>query len=387
MRLPAALLAIGFALTGCGGFASPHPALPTSAPAEPPPRSRPSAVPTTSAPLVRLQDLVLRADLSSRPERLVTVVRIPFGPRADQVGLLTDRRHTSVPVFPPSFAVGPDGSFWLVDLLKHRLAHFDRDGAYVGEITGIPFDRFHPQPQDLAMVGSTLYLLEQDHQHWLLSSLVSYRDGRAVFRSPLAEESRPVIVLTLISGTPTLTGLDGGLAGHPYDVGTGAQGPATLDATSPPNVHLVSGIPVGDRVRLAGAFDPARPDDRYLLTLVGADNASIQPIRFVVTPTGADHARHLPAEVGFHLEAVLPDRMVAWVPLAPSQPGDAERYGGGAWMLQFSVNGSPLVWARLPEPGLSSEAQTRRFAAGPNGTLYFMQAQRDGMVISQVPTS
>lgn len=343
--------------------------------------------PSPSPSPIVADQLVLRADLSSSPAHLPVVVRVSFGPRTDELGLLTDRRHTSIPIFPPSFAVASDGSFWFVDQLKHRLAHFAHDGAYMGQIAGIRFDRFHPQPQDLVAIGDALYLLEQDHQRWLLSSVAEFQHGGRVSQWELHETSRPVIVLTLISGTPDLIGLDGGLAGDPKRVGDGDQGPAALTAAPPPNVRIVDGVPVGARIRVAGRSDPVRPDDRYLLTLVGPEATSIEPIQFVLTPTGAEHARHLLAQMGFHLEAVLPDRFVAWVPLAPSRPGDAQRFGGGTWMLQFPVDGSPLVWTRLPEPGLSSEAQTRRFAAGPNGTLYYMDAQNDGMVIYQVPTS
>jgi hypothetical protein len=330
--------------------------------------------------------LVLRADLSARPAHLRRVASISFGPARTQVGLIDDVREASLPVFPPSFTVAADGSFWLVDELKHRLMHLSPRGDYLGQIGGIRFDRFHPQPQDLVSIGDALYLLEQDHQHLLLSSIREFRDGREVASSQIDDGERPVVVIRLVSGSAELLGPTGGEAGDPVRFGQDPRGYADLAAAPRPNVRYVEGVPVGAQVRVNLTFPPEQRDDRALVTIIRGQERSIVPIRFVVTPDGSEHARHLLAAVGAQLQAVLPDRIVAWVPLAPSRPAQADRYGGGAWLLEFPIDGSALAWIRLPEPGLSSEGQVRHVAAGPGGTLYFMQAEPGGMAIYAVPT-
>jgi hypothetical protein len=115
------------------------------------------------------------------------------------------------------------------------------------------------------------------------------------------------------------------------------------------------------------------------------ESTAIFPLRFVATLTGSENAKRLPTGAGFQMQAVLGDRVAVWVQVSPSRTVDAERYGGGVWLLVFPLDGSPLIWQRLPEPGLSSEGQVRTLAAGPDGSLFVMLVARDAMVIYRVP--
>jgi hypothetical protein len=350
------------------------------------PEASPSSTPSPEETVTR-PELILRANLSERPARLIPVARIPFGTRPQDVGLIDDPRRASRPVFPMSFTVASDGSFWLIDEVNRRLAHYDHEGRYLGQIGGLRFDRFHPQPQDLAAVGDTLWLLQQDHQHFLLSDLREYRAGRLVATADMADEDGPVVVAGLVSGPDGgLVGLSGGLAGDVEHFGEGRKGYVSLSATPAPNVRAIDGIPIADGTNVTGTFDPERPDDRYLLSVFGRGPPTTFPVRFVLTANGSESARRIPGNVGFQMQAVLPGRVAVWVPTAPTRPEDADRYGGGVWLLEFPIDGSPIVWERLPAPGLSSEAQVRSLAAGPDGTLYFMLAGRDGMTIYRIPT-
>jgi hypothetical protein len=329
--------------------------------------------------------LVLRANLSSRSVSWKPLFRIPFGPRPSQVGLLDDVTKAPIPFFPNSFAVAPDGSFWLVDEMKRRLAHFARDGTYLGQIGGIRQDRFHPQPQDLVAVGDALCLLEQDHGRFLVSSIRAFRAGRQVATAEFADQDGSVAVLRLVSDPSELIGYVGGAAGDPATYGQGRHGYADLSSGPAPNVRYVDGVGIGERTRVVIDTDPSHPGDGHLISVVGPEEHAIVPIRVLVTATGSERARALPAVVGMEVQAALPGRTVAWVQLSPTESLDADRYGGGAWLFEFTVDGSPLVWERLPDPGISSEAQVRHLAAGPDGTLYLMQAERDGMVLYRVP--
>ena len=344
----------------------------------------PGGSPSVSASPDLRPELVLRADLSANPGRLLQVARIPFGVGVAGVGLINDPRRGSRPALPESIAVAEDGSFWLVDEVKHRLAHFGPTGRYLGEIRGLRFDRFHPQPQDLVEIRGRLWLLEQDHQHFLLSYLREFSDGRMVATASMRSDEGPQNVPFLVSGPKTVIGLGHGLAGGPDRLGQGRQGYVRL-STDPPTVQPVDGIPLDRGLAVTGTFDPDRPDDRYLLSLTGPEASSIFPLRFVATPNGSANARKLLTGVGFQMQAELGARVAVWVPVSPSRPEDAERYGGGAWLLVFPFDGSPLIWQRLPEPGLSSEGQVRVLAAGPDGSLYVMLAARDAMVIYRVP--
>jgi hypothetical protein len=379
--LAAALAAV--ALVGCVGSPQEHP---TSGGPDAPHvvATGPSQAPRTS-PNTQ-PELILRANLSSAPARLHLVARIPFGPQRWQVGLIDDARRASLPTFPVSFAVASDGSIWLVDEVKRRLAHFAHDGRFIGQIGGIRFDRFHPQPQDIVAIGDSLYLLRQDHQHLLISSLWRYTRGRSAGHVRAEAAQGPVVVIRLISGTPRPTGLIGGAAGDPSSYGHGLRGYATLSMASAPNVIPIDGVPIDPTTHVAVTADPLRPDDRYLVAVSNAGGArSTIPVRVVVTPDAAERARRLSASVGMQVQAVLPRRTVAWVQVSPARPADAERYGGGTWLLVFATDGSPLVWERLAEPGLSDEWQVRRFAAGPDGMLYSMRAGRKGMEVDEVP--
>jgi hypothetical protein len=375
--------------TGCGPSAGPHLPPPASergtatgsagatAGGQVPPAPTPS--PDTRP------ELVLRANLSDRPGRLTAVARIPFGEGVARVGLINDPHHADRPIFPASFTVAPDGSFWLVDEVKHRLAHVDPTGRYLGQIGGLRFDRFHPQPQDVVAAGDSLYLLEQDHQHFLLSYLRQYRDSSLVASALLDDGTDPQIVARLVSGAEPVIGLSGGLAGDAMDMGQGRRGYAELSVGRSPTVRPVDGIPLDHGLAVAGAFDPNRPDDRYLLSAMRPESTAIFPLRFVATLTGSENAKTLPTGAGFQMQAVLGDRVAVWVQVSPSRTVDAERYGGGVWLLVFPLDGSPLIWQRLPAPGLSSEGQVRTLAAGPDGSLFVMLVARDAMVIYRVP--
>jgi hypothetical protein len=72
-----------------------------------------------------------------------------------------------------------------------------------------------------------------------------------------------------------------------------------------------------------------------------------------------------------------------YVQVAPTRPDDADRYGGGRWLLR--VGRSPLLWERLPSPDMTDELHHRHLAIGPDGAIYLMVTKEDGMLILQRP--
>jgi len=70
---------------------------------------------------------VLRADLAERPAKWEPVLFIPFGGGDDSLGYETFPDSPSSQ--PSAFAVAPDGSFWIDDRWKARLAHYSPRGV------------------------------------------------------------------------------------------------------------------------------------------------------------------------------------------------------------------------------------------------------------------
>ena len=81
------------------------------------------------------------------------VASIPFGPRREALGEIPEGPRSPVPMVPFSFAVAPDRSFWILDEVKRRVAHYSAEGRFIGDLGGLRFDRFHPHPRDLVIAG------------------------------------------------------------------------------------------------------------------------------------------------------------------------------------------------------------------------------------------
>ena len=67
----------------------------------------------------------------------------------------------------------------------------------------------------------------------------------------------------------------------------------------------------------------------------------------------------------------------------PARAKDAQRYGGGRWLLR--VGQSPLLWERITTPPTDDSPQHRHIAVGPDGAIYLMVEQRGGVEILRRP--
>jgi hypothetical protein len=152
---------------------------------------------------------VLTADLGERPVRWHRVALIPFGPAEAQLGLQLPPVRTAVPLMARSFTVGPDGSLWVLDAVKHRVAHYSANGAYVGEVGGLRFDRFHPQPRDLAFWSGRLFVLHQFHLAASFRELLDDHFGPVL---ELESEADPLAMTTLFPSKGEPVGLADGVA-------------------------------------------------------------------------------------------------------------------------------------------------------------------------------
>lgn len=331
--------------------------------AGPPRRERPETQPAPATTILR--EIELRADLSERPARWHLVTSIPFGPGRDELGYFFNRNRGSLPLLPRSFAVANDGSFWILDGVKKRVARFSRTGDFIEAVGGFKLDRFSPRPKDVAVLGDRVYVVEEEFARAALTTIGPKR--RRVPKA-LKDRSHPVAVSLLLPSVGRLIARIGGYADPP---GTGPVGYGELPLRAP--LRLLPGVPIDDETWV----DVLAPGDQDLeFTSIRGGMRSVQPIRVAVF--GGTPSRKLPALVGPAIEATFPDAVGIYVRVAPAGPADAERYGGGAWYLRLGVDRTPLVWERLPEAQVSDEEQVRHLAAGPDGRVYLMVPDREG---------
>jgi hypothetical protein len=74
--------------------------------------------------------ITLTLELSEPPVEWREVTFLPAGDADDQIGI--DRCYHCEAVTPAALAIGPDGSYWIGDTVKHRIAHFAQDGSFLG---------------------------------------------------------------------------------------------------------------------------------------------------------------------------------------------------------------------------------------------------------------
>jgi hypothetical protein len=74
--------------------------------------------------------------------------------------------------------------------------------------------------------------------------------------------------------------------------------------------------------------------------------------------------------------------LIALVSVSADRPRNA--HDGGRWLLR--LGGGPLLWERLPEPGIPDDPpQWRHIAVGPDGSIYLMLAEDGGELILRRP--
>ena len=326
-----------------------------------PPGGLRSGVPAVNV----LPRLELRADLSERPARWRLIARIPFGPRTGELGFFYDRRRGSLPLLPRSFAVADDGSFWILDGIKRRVAHFSRTGRFIEDVGGFRADRLSPRPKDVAVVGDQVYVVEEEFGR---ATLTTIGPDRRRVPEPVTDGFRPVAVSVLLPAVDRLVARIGGYADPP---GSGPSGYAELPLED--SLRLLPGVPVDEQTWVDV---DALSDQELEFTSTRGSSQSSQPIH--VDVFGGSRSRRIPGLVGPAIEAIFDEGVGIYVRVTPARPADAERFGGGAWFLRLGADRSRLLWERLPDAGVSAEEQVRHLSAGPDGRIYLMVADADG---------
>ena len=334
------------------------------------PPSAPSSVqsPTVQPSASRLPQVVLRADQSEMTARWDFILRVPFGPGRHE--LTYQPPSQSAPMEPSSFAVAPDGSFWIVDAGKERIAHFDQDGRFLEEV-GTPGHH----AEDIVFSGASMYALLDEQTGSIaqvrpdgLRSVTVNANGRSLMIFPRLDAPSGGLVARSI-GYAGSTGQFEGPAGYVrVDVSAGGQ------------AEILPGLPIGRQTEIR--LDPGRSDEEFDLLYLRDGMATAQPVHFELFVGGGSKKKRVPGIFGpdpLPLDGDVP----MYVMVSPARSGDQERYGGSRWFLRMGR--SPVLWERLPDPGIPDEAQRRHVASGSHGSLYLMVLTKTGASIYRRP--
>jgi hypothetical protein len=301
------------------------------------------------------------------------VTFIPFGTHPDQLGF---KSFPTGPASQPSaFAVASDGSFWIDDRWKRRVAHYSSSGTFLGSAGGLE----HPG-WDLAMVGDELFVLVEQS-----NGTVGTVEVKALSQVEMTYDEDPLFIVQLIPTARGLVAEATGVAGaRPGEVGTFL----TLAPSASTRGEVLPGLPLehGDTyfdVALSEEPEHPRGDQDFDLTFASPEVTQTQPIQFDLIVHDGRRQRSVPAVVGLLEPLPTGDDVLMYVQVAPTRPGDGDRYGDGRWLLR--VGRSPLLWERLPDPDVTDELQHRHLAIGPDGAIYLMVAKKDGMQILRRP--
>jgi len=248
-----------------------------------------------------LPGIVLTADLSEPAAEWQLLMSIPYGASETALGLRflpgdppTLGRYRS----PASFAVAADGSVWILDTAKARLAHFAPDGRYIGQVTGLHYEKGLPLSRDVAIAGDRAYVLEGDSIHRGIRTT----DFVQMFAPTVTTyQEREVVISTLFPSPEKVVGLVGGYADP---LGEGPRGFAELDVPGSGEVELLPGVPVGsDRwIDLE-----ATGDQDFAVSYHSGQSSSTQPFRVQIVTSLDGRGERLLGTVGPGIEAVFAD--------------------------------------------------------------------------------
>jgi hypothetical protein len=277
-----------------------------------------------------------------------------------------------------SFAVGNDGSFWILDPVKHRLAQYTRDGRFLGDIGGLPFDRYHPHPRDLAIVGDTPVLLQNGSKN------------RGILLAPEGKDwSKPVsvhdgggdlyvssLIQTADRSTHSLFGL---VEGRPYDLGDEQvpkpDGFADLGHSAVGRARFFPGIPLGDGSFVGLRFTGFTDIEATFVTAAGV--STVLPIRLHLK-AGREP---LSAVASGEFQSALQHGVACLIKIGGESRKPGVRSRDGRWFLELADDGTPLIWERLPEGTFNDNEVVRHLAVGPDGSIYLMLIDAHGVSI------
>jgi hypothetical protein len=323
-----------------------------------------------------LPRLLVRAKVFERPKAWTPLLSIPFGPARSRLGAKQDPGKGS-PVFPLSFTVARDGSFWILDVVKQRVAHYSRRGTYLGSLRGV----LRPgRPLDLALVREVIYVVEQNIIAVELG-VRELRQGRPARVTSLVWRGRMPLIYELVPNQARLTAATLGVLDGAASNRTGKAAVVWFEVPGSGRMHALPGHPVKDgfvSVDLRG-IDPNSGRETYDSVEIthrpkkGAATSRKITVEILTRPGGK------PVHALAGAEDVVPFGDSVGLCLLVSSDGGGL---GGRWYLQLSADGAVQVWERVRRGTIWDDSfQERHITVGPDGSMYHMIADRSGIKI------
>ena len=327
-----------------------------------------------SATPVRLSAVSLFADSEERPVQWDTVFSADYGPDIAELGSIVAREQ-GAPNFPRSFAIDNDGSVWILDAVKHRIAHYSQQGVFAGSLDGgLRLDPHHLYPIDMAVIGRSVYvLLEETLRQWV----VVLSRGDVEGRTSLVHDGVNPLIYEFVSSQPRLTGITLG-SWDGTDV-SGDPGVAWFDVPGSGRMHTLPGIPLVDGWVLCRA-----DGGDLFLEYTGQDGRiATQDVRVrLVRYEGASPDRTVLSIA----DQVPVGDSIGLLLFVSSDLRSGNNYGG-RWYLQLSSDGDVEVWERLADPMVDDSSQRRHISTDLSGDVYYMLVRRDRVDLLRRPTS
>jgi hypothetical protein len=322
--------------------------------AEPAAQQR-SAVSPSPSPTV-LEPLTLEASMTEPLARWTEVTFIPAGDTRDQIGIQRCF-HCEITGVPRSFVVDDDGSFWIQDAYKDRIAHFAADGSFLDSISVLEGEAM----SGLAVADGDVYVL-LDSRRGILAHI---QEGELVERITVNDAGDPLEVAELIGGQSGLLGL---IVDAP---GLGAYWAyATIDVPSGQITPAPGVLAAGGSYMDLGLGD--EPQFREIRWSDGTALTATRKLQFQLVKEGND-VRTTAGEV--FVETATSGGVAMVVGL-----GDPQGLPVGVWYLEIPEDGSKPIFERIPDDG-ENLRPFRRLVLGPDGAVYRMLTRDDGVHI------
>jgi hypothetical protein len=313
----------------------------------------------------QLDPFLLTASLDEEPVAWPEVAFVPAGDAEEEIGY-SNCTDCVLPV-PSALAVDRDGSFWIADGLKARIAHFARDGSFIeafpAEIgSALPVSE---HAADLAFVGDRLYVLLEEGSS-KVAPMVPGGLGEPIF---VNNEGQRLHVEALIPGQERLLVLISGaeqLLGGYWAYAT--VDPATGQVTPSPGVQ----DSVGSYIDIQPDFDAPPGIFEIRWSQDGRGLTAIQEVRFQLVRNGQE----LRTTVGDTYMRTATQWGVATIVGMSNLQGTT----GGRWYLEIVPESPQIVFERIPDDGFIGDAR-RYLTVGPDGHVYWMRLLEDGLHI------
>ena len=313
-----------------------------------------------------LDPLTLTASLDEEPVSWQEVAFLPVGDAEAQIGV-QPCFHCGEQLLPSALAVDSDGSFWVADSFKARIAHFARDGSF---IEAFPAKIGSAVPDstgsaDLAFVGDRLYVLLEEGR-----SRVAPLEARGLGEPIMVnDEGQGLHVQAVIPGQDELTVMISGaerlLSGY-WAFAT--VDPATGQVTPSPGVRNSTGSYVDLQPRLE--TPPGDFEIRWFQA--GRGLVAVQDVRFQLVRGGQE------------LRTTVGDTYVRtatrWGVATVMSIGNGQGLPVGAWYLEIVPESPSILFERLRGDGFIGNVR-RYLTVGPDGRVYWMRLLEDGLHI------